>query len=556
MTNGRILEYVIKFIKKDFKLHIVGLIVVIIHAVVILLSPAASGYLIDKTLASKSIADLVLGVSLFCIAIIGQPFFGFFKDIIYMNIVWNLNSSNSYEVFEKILYLPITYYEKTQRGEIISRLTNDIKELSSFAARFFTVLVKNIVLTVLIIGCMFYISSKITIMVFFLLILFFCINKRLNNKLENLSMKIAEYNDSVYSKVSQTITEIISIKSFGCEEHIAGNYQNVLNDMVRANKKRELLAIIIRNFSTLVIMISLSLIYFIGCVDVLNGELSVGNVISLGLYYQLVMNPLFEIVGSIIDWNNIKPIFKRFEELIHQEEENRQCKEIERSSLKYINDIHFHNVKFAFDSKVVLDDISFNMPNKGYIGIVGKSGEGKSTLIKLMIGLYTPQSGKISIGDYDVDEIGINVLRDKIAFVPQDIVLFNTSINENFFVANKELSHHEIIEWCKQVNMHEKIMSTEKQYDTIINEIPNISGGERQRIGIAMALAKRASIILLDEPTSALDPKNEELIVQRLKKVAEEKLVIVISHREQTLKYADKLYSLQNGKLIETASRR
>lgn len=546
-----LLANIVKLTKKNSKLQLFGFILTILYSIAILVSPVASGYLIDRTLTSKNESEMMAGVCLFCFAIICQPIIGFFKDMVYMNIVLNLNSYNSLKLFSKVIYAPMNFWDKSQKGEIISKLIDDTKEISSFVSEFFSLLIKNVILTILIMICMFCISGKITIIVLFLLIVFFILNKKMNDHLEKLSMIIVKNNDLIYSQIAQMITSIVSIKCFCSEERVIEKYNSSLDKVRKANKRRELLAITIRNFSTLVIMISLSLIYFLGCMDVLKGKMSVGNVVSLGLYYQLIMTPLFEIVGCIIDMNNIKPIFKRFNNIEQMEEERQQSVNININKLKDMNDIHIENVSFGYNNEVVLDNICLDMPSKGYIGIIGKSGEGKSTLIKLMIGFYEPKYGKISIGDINVRELAKGTLREKITFLPQDIMLFNSSIIDNFVYANKELKYQEIVDLCKKVNMHEKIMSTDKKYETIINEMPNISGGEKQRIGIAMALAKKSSIIILDEPTSALDSVNEALIVKLLKEVSKEKLVIVISHKASTVKCADKIYSLENSRMTE-----
>lgn len=551
MNNKKMFNNIINLTKMNLKLQLSGFIIVIIYSISVLLSPAASGYLIDKTFAAKNVSDMLAGICIFCIAIVLQPVIGFLKDIIYTNIVLNLNLHNSLLLFKKIIYAPLNFFDNTKKGEIISKVINDTKEISSFVSGFFSILLKDLILTIFIMFCMLYISIKITIIVLFLLVIFFIINKKLNDQIENLSMEVAENNDLIYSQVEQTISSIVTIKCFCNEEIIIDNYNCLLKNALKSTKKKEILSIIIKNFSTLVIMISLSLIYFIGCIDVLYGKLSVGNVISLGLYYQLIMNPLFEIVSCIIDINSIKPIFKRFNDLEQMESENQQNYSGDISKLEYMNDIHIEHISFKYNNKIILEDICLDIPGKGYIGIIGKSGEGKSTLIKLLTGFYEPTYGKIFIGNINLKELGCNNLRKKIALVPQDITLFNSSIIDNFIYANKNLTYKEITTLCKKVNMHEKIMSTDKKYETIINEIPNMSGGEKQRIGIAMALAKKSSIIILDEPTSALDLFNETLIVKLLKEISKEKLVIVISHKKTTLKCSDKIFSLENGKLTE-----
>lgn len=551
MNNRKLFRNILKLARQNLKLQFVGFIFVIIHSIAVLLSPIASGYLIDKTLESKNISDMLIGVGCFCSAIICQPIFGFFKDIIYMNIALDLKTYNSMILFKKIIYAPMLYFDKTPKGEILSKIINDTKEVSDFVLKFFTFLIKNLFLALLIMVCMFCISVKITSIVLVLLIVFFLINKKLNDQLEDLSMQNTKTNDLIYSQVARIINEILSIKCFCSEEYEIENYKNALDQVRKTNRKRDILAIMIKNFSTLVIMISLSVIYFMGCMDVLNGKTTVGNVISLGLYYQLIMGPLFEIVGCIIDINNIKPIFKRFNEIEMMDGEKQYGDSDVIYHFDKVNSLHIRHVFFGYNDKNVLNDLCLDTPDKGYIGIFGKSGEGKSTLLKLIMGLYKTEQGEISIGEIGLREIGYYNLRKKVVFVPQEVNLFSSSIRDNFFRANKKLSYQEMVELCKMVNMHENIMSMNEKYETTISEMINISGGEKQRIGIAMAIAKKSSIILLDEPTSALDSANEELIVKLLKELSKEKLVIVISHKESTLKNSDKLYFMQNGKLIE-----
>ena len=551
MENKKLIKTILKFTKLNFRLQLAGFVFMTIYSLTVLLSPAASGYLVDETLSYINVSEVMIGVCCFCAAIICQPVFGFFKDIIYMNIIWNMNSYYSSQLFKKIMYAPMCFFDKTKKGEIISKLLNDTKEISNFVSGFFTVLIKNLVLITFIMVCMFYISAKITIIILFLLIIFFLVNKKLNDRLENLSMEIAKKNDLICTRLSRNLDEIISIKCFCNEERVIENYNSTLVEVAKANKRREILAIIIRNFSTLVIMISLSFIYFCGCIDVLNGTNSIGNVISLGLYYQLIMTPLFEIVGCLINIKNIKPIFERFYEIVGIEEEKYHSDISNTYPINEVNDIHMEQVTFGYNNEVVIENLCLDTPSKGYIGITGQSGEGKSTLIKLLIGFYRPKQGKILIGDIDLEKLGSYTLRKKIAFVSQDVLLFSSSIMDNFLYANQDLTYYEIVELCKKVNVHDKIMATSEKYETIINEIPNLSGGEKQRIGIAMALAKKSSILLLDEPTSALDLVNEGLIVNLLKEISKEKLVIVISHKQATLEYADKIYSLKNGNLKE-----
>ncbi|MGH2332428.1 ATP-binding cassette domain-containing protein [Thermoanaerobacter mathranii] len=166
--------------------------------------------------------------------------------------------------------------------------------------------------------------------------------------------------------------------------------------------------------------------------------------------------------------------------------------------------------------------MSFIIEPKSFVALVGRSGSGKSTFVKLLLGFYRPTSGRIKIGGKDILDMGVNVLRKNISFVPQDIELFNTSIKENIRFGKPDASDEEIFEICKKLKLHEKIISLPEGYDTIISERVNLSGGEKQRVAIARALIKKPKIFILDEPTSSLDPENEMILSEILKEISKD----------------------------------
>lgn len=169
----------------------------------------------------------------------------------------------------------------------------------------------------------------------------------------------------------------------------------------------------------------------------------------------------------------------------------------------------------------------------------------------MLLGFYRPTSGKIKIGGKDILDMGVNVLRKNISFVPQDIELFNTSIKENIRFGKPNTSDEEIFEICKKLKLHEKIISLPEGYDTIISERVNLSGGEKQRVAIARALIKKPKIFILDEPASSLDPENEMILSEILKEISKNCTVIVIAHRITTVVDADKIIVFEKGKVVE-----
>lgn len=208
------------------------------------------------------------------------------------------------------------------------------------------------------------------------------------------------------------------------------------------------------------------------------------------------------------------------------------------------------NITFSYGEETILKDISVDVPEHSVVGIVGKSGSGKSTLLKLLMRFWDVQKGSVKISDTDVSEINTSDLRDMESFVTQDTELFHDSIANNLRIAKLDATEREIETACKKASVHDFIMSLPKGYDTPVGELGDtLSGGEKQRIGLARAFLHNAPFILLDEPTSNLDSLNEGAILKALGEEREGKTVILVSHRESTMRIADKVYSVEHGRM-------
>lgn len=208
------------------------------------------------------------------------------------------------------------------------------------------------------------------------------------------------------------------------------------------------------------------------------------------------------------------------------------------------------NITFSYGEETILKDISVDVPEHSVVGIVGKSGSGKSTLLKLLMRFWDVQKGSVKISDTDISEINTSDLRDMESFVTQETELFHDSIANNLRIAKLDATQEEIETACKKASVHDFIMSLPKGYDTPVGELGDtLSGGEKQRIGLARAFLHNAPFILLDEPTSNLDSLNEGAILKALGEEREGKTVILVSHRESTMRIADKVYSVEHGRM-------
>ena len=225
-------------------------------------------------------------------------------------------------------------------------------------------------------------------------------------------------------------------------------------------------------------------------------------------------------------------------------------KEIEGKETIGFKGAKAENITFSYGEETILKDVSVNVPEHSVVGIVGKSGSGKSTLLKLLMRFWDVQKGSVKISDTDISEINTSDLRDMESFVTQETELFHDSIANNLRIAKLDATEREIETACKKASVHDFIMSLPKGYDTSVGELGDtLSGGEKQRIGLARAFLHNAPFILLDEPTSNLDSLNEGAILKALGEEREGKTVILVSHRESTMRIADKVYSVEQGRM-------
>lgn len=264
----------------------------------------------------------------------------------------------------------------------------------------------------------------------------------------------------------------------------------------------------------------------------------------------LMMSSFGPVVALSSLSNNLMQTLASGERVLSLLEEEPQIEEVSGQAATEFADVTCENIDFAYEEEQILKDYSISIPKGSRIGIHGKSGSGKSTLLKLLMRFYDADSGAIRMGDRRLSGINTKELRDMESYVTQETCLFHDSIANNIGIAKPGASRKEIMEAAKKASLHEFIESLPNGYDTLVGELGDtLSGGEKQRIGVARAFLHDAPLLLLDEPTSNLDSLNESIILRSLKKMGRDKTVILVSHRESTMAVAEKVYQMENGRI-------
>ena len=286
---------------------------------------------------------------------------------------------------------------------------------------------------------------------------------------------------------------------------------------------------------------------FVSAVLYLNGQVEFAGVVIPVIAFMSSFGPVIALANL---GSTLQNTFASGNRVLDILDETPVVEEIEnRKNISFCG-AKADKVSFAYDDETILSDVTVDIPQNSVIGISGKSGSGKSTLLKLLMRFWSVQKGEIRISDTDINKINTKNLRNMQSLVTQETHLFHDSIANNLRIAKLDATKEEMISACKKASVHDFIMSLPNGYDTQVGELGDtLSGGERQRIGLARAFLHDADFMLLDEPTSNLDSLNEAVILKSICEEADGKTVLIVSHRQSTMKIADKIYSVENGRM-------
>lgn len=455
------------------------------------------------------------------------------------------------DLYDKVLSMSVSYFSKQKKGDLISRFSSDVVEVENSILNMLEVLVKS---PLTIFGCvifMFYISVKLTIFVFVLILFTAVIIGGLSRQLKKSSGKAQDQLGVLTTLLDETISGIKIIKSFNASDFLSrrmdranNRYKNLLNRIIW---RRELSSPLSEFLGVSVV----ALLLWFGSSLVFEGEMAAGTFFAYIFAFFNVIEPAKSFSKAYYNIQKGSAALDRIHQVMDAPQIEINHGDNHVSGI--LNEIRFEQVDFAYeDDHPVLRHIDIEIPVGNTIALVGASGAGKSTLIDLLCRFYDPDAGVITIDGVDIKEIRLDDLRSLMAVVTQDSVVFHDTIFNNISFGKKEAQIDDIVQAAKIANAHDFIMETEAGYNSIIGDRGmKLSGGQRQRLTLARALLKDSPLLILDEATSALDSESERLIQQALQKIAKQKTLIIIAHRLSTVQHADQIYVIKEGRIVE-----
>lgn len=455
------------------------------------------------------------------------------------------------DLFNHLEKLPYSFYDEHETGKIMSRMTNDLMEVSELAHHG----PENIIISSISILTSFVYLSMInlplTLIVFSCVPVLFFISMNLRKRMREASAKsrkaIASINGAVESSISGIrVTKAFTNAKKELEKFEIGNeeYAEARRDSYKAMGQFHSSTAFITDVFNVIVLIAGGLFLYAGSISF--GDYS-AFIVSVGMF----ITPVTTLINFVEQYQNGATGFERFIEILDTPAEQDKEGAVDLTSVQ--GEIEFRNVTYRYDEdKEVLNNINLKVEQGKTFALVGPSGGGKTTICHLIPNFYEVLQGQIFIDGKDIATITKDSLRKQIGIVQQDVYLFNASIKENILYGKLDASDEEVIEAAKRANIHDYIMSLPKGYDTQIGERGvRLSGGQKQRLSIARVFLKNPPILILDEATSALDNTTEILIQQALDELCQGRTTLVVAHRLSTIKNADEIAVIANGHILE-----
>ncbi len=520
-----------------------------------LITPVFTQVIIDKVLVHNGITTL----NVLAIGLITMALFETTLSILRLNVFTHTTSQIDVilgvRLFKHLFSLPLRYFEVRRVGDTVARV-RELENIRHFLTGAPLTSVLDVMFISIFIIVMFFYSTFLTLVALiaipFFIALSAIVTPLLKHQLEEKFNKGAD----AQSYLVETVNGVQTVKSFALEPEIQKKWETLLANYIKSSFKTYQLSGAAGSIGQFIQRASYLAILWVGAHLVMENKLTVGQLIAFQMLSGRVSDPVLRLVQMWQDFQQAGLSIRRLGDIFNSKPEPAMV--ATKTRLPAIKgSIRLENVRFRYriDGAEILRNISLNVEPGSVVGIVGRSGSGKSTIAKLIQRLYVPEAGRILVDGVDISIIDASWLRRQIGVVLQESFLFNASIRDNIAIQYPSASMAEIVRVAQLAGAHEFILELPEGYDTVVGEKGTaLSGGQRQRIAIARSLLMNPRILIFDEATSALDYESERIIQANLKKICNGRTVVIIAHRLSTLKHTDRIFVIDKGELVEAGN--
>lgn len=548
------------YLRPYWHLELITFFVMALLAAVSIALPIAIQYMID-TLIPNLVASRVTGlllrpVFLFALFLIGiylaNVLLSWLRDylagFIGARIIRDLRS----QLFRHLERLSLKFFQEHQTGEIMSRILSDIGRIQDLLTSTLLAFLTNILLLVAILAYLLNTNWVLTLAAIVPVPLTFIATHRFGLKLNKLAMSMQQTIATLSARLQESLLSIKTVKAFGQEEREKGKVDSVLDALTHTYVRTSYMNSLAVNVVEFVNMVGPIVVLAWGVYLVAIGGMKLGELIAFYILLTFLYSPIHSLAQTNLQVQSaMASVDRTFEYLDVPVAIVEDSHPVSLAAPR--GEIELRDVSFAYaDSIFRIDSLTLHIKPGARIALVGPSGSGKTTLVNLILRFMDPEAGEILFDGIDLRKVALGSLRDHIALVDQDPLLFRSSIAENIAYGNPQATRDQIIHAARVANIHDFIASLPQGYESEVGERGvTVSGGEKQRLCLARAILKDPKVLILDEATSALDSASEQLIQDSLRKILVDKTAIIIAHRLSTVQDADRIVALENGKIVD-----
>lgn len=504
--------------------------------------------IIDKVIDTNKL-NLLIVVIIFAFVEVIKLVSEFLRNNLLLYLEQKIDLSIITNTINKIISLPYSYYKNRTTGEIITRL-NDLFYVKNAISKIIVNIFLDIILVISAFIILFSINKTMTVYLIFVVIIYLILFRVFRNSIKQMTNKIQEDSATVNSSLVETISGYDTVKGLNLENafknKINKQYLNMINDnliMSRINNYQEFLRDLFEGIIVLLVM-------YLGATYIMDKSLTIGSLITYNSIIYYFLNPIRNTVDFYKELFYVKNSIKRINNILNLKYES----QMKKTGLVVNGKIEFRNLSFSYNGvRNIIDNFSLKIDDKSKVLILGDSGVGKSTLLKLVYKYYETPRGMVYINDKDIQDFELGDIRSNITYVSQNEILYTDTIKNNI-ILYRDISEEEYLKVSRLVYVEDIILKNKLSYDYMLEENgANISGGQRQRIILARALLKKGKVILIDEGLNEIDPKLEKKILKNIFREYKDRTFIIISHRKDNIEMYDKVINVSGNEGKEVA---
>lgn len=540
-------------IKPFLRLHLCSYICILVASALVLVEPLIVRMLIDDVIPQRrtNLLPLIGGAVFF--TYMGRLGFDSLGGMLNFRAVQKMTFRLRLSLLRHLQRLSAEYHDNRPIGETLHRLQVDVEQVGTLSGDVIPIVLRLLTIFTLVMTMMLVLNHRLTAIVLPLIPVFVLVRRHFRNNLRQASDAVQQQSGKMIGFLEEHLSSIVQVQLLSCEQREARRFARLASQAVRAQVRRRSMELFFSALLYLIIVTGMASVLCYGGYQVMTGTLSAGSLVAFYSYTLQLFIPLYGVVDIYSKLQRAGASIRRIMDITQAEVTLRDRPGALELGTKAAGAIELRDVAFNYHAdRPVLTGINLRIEPGERVALAGTSGNGKSTIARLVSRLYDARAGAVLIDGVDVRDIQLKSLRSSIIFVPQDPVLFDITLRENMLFANPQATDEQLYEVAKLVRLEKLVNRLPRGWDEPLGPRGNrLSGGERQRVALARALLQRPRILILDECTSALDATTERYVLSGLNDFLQNVTTIVISHRSYPLQWASRVISMSYGQILE-----